>query len=155
MVSEDRWSLMTGRINMILKRLFHTNAEIYVFLVKLPRSYYTGSTVQSMANTQSGNITRQSLLGLLSWYFVMCSNRIERSDTKSDLTYIVGTRIWKYVLMRGMRVGGGEGGGGWGWGCGWGWVGVWVVSWVGGLGWGWGGEFSEVLVLSRYFDRFF
>ena len=43
-VSQDRWSPITGRINMILWRLCQTNAEIYVFLVRLSWSHYTGST---------------------------------------------------------------------------------------------------------------
>ena len=44
-VSQDRWSLTTGRINMLLYRPSQANDEIYVFLVRLSRSHYAGSTV--------------------------------------------------------------------------------------------------------------
>ena len=40
MVSQDRWSFTTGRINMILWRLCQINCQIYVFLVRLPQSHY-------------------------------------------------------------------------------------------------------------------
>ena len=44
---------------MILKRLCQTNAEIYVFLVRLPQSHYTG-TEYSQNQTLSFNSLRHS-----------------------------------------------------------------------------------------------
>ena len=45
MVSQDRWSFMTGRINMNLQIAFQANDDFFVFLVRLPLPHYTGSTV--------------------------------------------------------------------------------------------------------------
>ena len=45
MVSQDRWSFMTGRKKHDFVKTCQANNEIYVFLVKLAQSHYTGSTV--------------------------------------------------------------------------------------------------------------
>ena len=43
-VSQDRWSFMTGIISMILSSQWQANGEMYV-LIRLHQSHYTGSTL--------------------------------------------------------------------------------------------------------------
>ena len=56
-VSQDRWSFIAGRRNMLFWRLYQANDEIYVFLVKLSRSHYTGSTAQQSYQTHMTVLT--------------------------------------------------------------------------------------------------
>ena len=77
-VSQDRWSIIAGRINMILLSPCQANEEIYVFLVRLTRSHYTGSTVyvdgleQDCSNSSANTLELlQSCTKPLMWYCVI------------------------------------------------------------------------------------